>query len=476
MDNIDEKIEEVIAKWVTDNKKTCMNNFFDKFYDIYDDYLVEVTKCKKVEEYIALEDKLIGKTNISKPGKIPIRLNKPETKVPAVYYFVSLFLTKWAGQAVSRIVDDMLNSGAEIMRRDERIKMKHREIVENHKIREKNFADSSLTNGLMITELENRIRNLEADVTAKERIILEKNEEINILWEKIKELEGKKDKSACQEPDMDLDKVQKKKKKRPNKKRKRARTQQVGNGMICKYKTDLGVTDDSKKEYLEKHCAEKSRDITFYDIPAYWSDEEIFDLLRTNVGCVEYMSTKRCYKYKTVKVTLRFHNNYEKIYKEGGVNVSLTRNGRIYFLRMFDSRLSYDEIKRKFRWQACKQIEQDSDRDDITLIKDFVKTYRAFYGKIVRVKGKRFIILYFNKEDDLMKAVTDSLKVYDLELALLIKRESDFINDKGELQGRDERSNSERKLSRSNSLWAEREQQGEASTSLAPQRRHNYRR
>lgn len=34
----------------------------------------------------------------------------------------------------------------------------------------------------MIGDLENRIWDLEADVTAKERIILEKTEENNLIW------------------------------------------------------------------------------------------------------------------------------------------------------------------------------------------------------------------------------------------------------------------------------------------------------
>ncbi|PKY54134.1 hypothetical protein RhiirA4_472776 [Rhizophagus irregularis] len=121
-----------------------------------------------------------------------------------------------------------------------------------------------------------------------------------------------------------MNKVQEKKKKRPNKKRKWARAQHNKNGMIIE--TQLGVIGNEDKDRLEKHFAK-----------------------RDNVGFVEYMKSKRCYKYKTVRVTLRFSNAYEKIYNEGGVNMSLTRRNQNYFLRMFDSRLSYGEIKDKFR-------------------------------------------------------------------------------------------------------------------------------
>lgn len=116
---------------------------------------------------------------------------------------------------------------------------------------------------------------------------------------------------------------------KPNKKRKRTRAQYDQNGTITEM--HLGMISDKDKDHLEKHFADRSHDITFYDVPAYWSDGEIFTLLNDNVGFVEYMKTKRCYKYKTVRVTLRFSNAYEKIYKEGGVNVSLTRKNHIFF-------------------------------------------------------------------------------------------------------------------------------------------------
>ncbi|CAB4484570.1 unnamed protein product [Rhizophagus irregularis] len=71
--------------------------------------------------------------------------------------------------------------------------MQNTEILEKFEDMKKNMADGSLTNGLVIQDLENRIRNLEANVTAKKRIILEKSETNNALWEKIKALEIKEE-------------------------------------------------------------------------------------------------------------------------------------------------------------------------------------------------------------------------------------------------------------------------------------------
>ncbi|CAB4382185.1 unnamed protein product [Rhizophagus irregularis] len=382
MDNIDTAItenEEEISTWVNKSKKQYMNTFFDPFQDVFDNFLTEVVKCKKIEEYIDLEKTLIQCTSVSKPGKIPIRLNKPETKVPAVYYFLSLFLIKYAGVYVDNIVTALLRRvmatavhiNANAIQVNRRIATQYSDLQKKGEDLEKIVADSALTNGLVIQDLENRIRNLEAQVIAKERIILEKSEANNILWEKIKALEVKEEKLMSQVTKMEIDKEKQTKKKRPNKKRKRARAQHTQNGMIGEIK--MGPIDDSRKDDLGKYYAEQSRDVTFYDIPAYWSDEEIFNSLNTT-------------------------------------------------------------IKDIFRWQVCKRLEDDNQQDDCSIIRYFAKTYSATFGKIIRVNGTRYIILYFSSEDYLMKAVTDSLKTYKVGLELLIKKENDFIDDTGEIK------------------------------------------
>ncbi|GBC26816.1 uncharacterized protein OCT59_020923 [Rhizophagus irregularis] len=294
MDNMDTTLienEEEVSTWVINNKKTCMKAFFNPFHDIYDRFLVEIVKCKKIEEYIDLEKMIIKSTSVSKLGKIPIRLNKPETKVPAVYYFLSLFLTKFAGVQFDNVIEFLLRREYTAAVSLQRIETQYAELKKKFDDLGKkveNSADSALINGLVIRELENKIRNLEADVIAKERIILEKNETNNSLWEKIKALEKKEEQPTSQVTNMEIDNKTQKKKKRPNKKRKRARAV-AKNGMITDLVIDKG---DKDKDYLDKHFADKSRDITFYDIPAYWSDEEILGLLNANVGVVEFINFK----------------------------------------------------------------------------------------------------------------------------------------------------------------------------------------
>ncbi|PKK68358.1 hypothetical protein RhiirC2_833996 [Rhizophagus irregularis] len=187
MDNMDTVIieeDEEVTTWVNNNKKTCLKVFFDRFQDIYDEFLIEVVKCKNINEYIDLEKTIIKCPSASRPGKIPIRLNKPETKVPAVYYFLSLFLIKLAGVHFNSIIGSLLRRELIATAKFNRIKPQYSEIQQKNVELEKIVADGALTNGLVIQDLENRIRNLEAEVIAKEQIILEKSEVNNILWGK----------------------------------------------------------------------------------------------------------------------------------------------------------------------------------------------------------------------------------------------------------------------------------------------------
>ncbi|CAG8732404.1 uncharacterized protein OCT59_011725 [Rhizophagus irregularis] len=215
MDKIGEKNDEEVPTWVAQSKVNSLRQFFKNFDDIYDTHLADIVQCKKIEEYIELEDKLIGPSNITKLEKLPIRINKPETRVPAVFYFLTVFLMKWAGLAAKKIIEEYIEchvkAEIEIERMEydkkmaatefDELKWKYDALSTAFDKFKENSADSSLTNGLIITDLEGRIRNLEADVTAKEniirnlqadvtakkQIILEKSEQTNMLWEKIRD-------------------------------------------------------------------------------------------------------------------------------------------------------------------------------------------------------------------------------------------------------------------------------------------------
>ncbi|PKB93155.1 hypothetical protein RhiirA5_442160 [Rhizophagus irregularis] len=81
---------------------------------------------------------------------------------------------------------------------------------------------------------------------------------------------------------------------------------------------------------------------------------------------------------------------------------------------------------------------------------EYIRTKRCYKYKTFRVKGIRFIILYFNKELDLMDAINESIKLHNIVHGLWIKKQTDFIDNKGELQEHIGRLNCQNKASKSN--------------------------
>jgi hypothetical protein len=83
---------------------------------------------------------------------------------------------------------------------------------------------------------------------------------------------------------------------------------------------------------LDKHFAEQSRDLKFYNFPAYWKDNEIYKMLK-KVGYIERLEVKWNYKYRTVRARIHLTKEMVEIFQKGG-NIALTKNERIYFFRM----------------------------------------------------------------------------------------------------------------------------------------------
>uniref|UniRef100_U9UIJ2 Uncharacterized protein n=1 Tax=Rhizophagus irregularis (strain DAOM 181602 / DAOM 197198 / MUCL 43194) TaxID=747089 RepID=U9UIJ2_RHIID len=72
------------------------------------------------------------------------------------------------GEHIQSIVEALLYREKSAAVKYEQIKMQNAEILDNSEDLKKMMADTSLANGLVTQDLENRIRNLEADVIAKE--------------------------------------------------------------------------------------------------------------------------------------------------------------------------------------------------------------------------------------------------------------------------------------------------------------------
>uniref|UniRef100_U9UI57 Uncharacterized protein n=1 Tax=Rhizophagus irregularis (strain DAOM 181602 / DAOM 197198 / MUCL 43194) TaxID=747089 RepID=U9UI57_RHIID len=130
--------------------------------------------------------------------------------------------------------------------------------------------------------------------------------------------------------------------------------------------------------YLDQHFAEVSRGMI--------TDEDIYESLK-NVEYVEKLSVKRQYKYKTVRAKIRLTKSYETIYKEECLMLNYPK-----------------EIRNRYSWQGVKKV----DMEKYKVIKEHKENYGGHFAKIIKVNKIKHIQIYYNNEQDLMKAVYDS--------------------------------------------------------------------
>ncbi|UZO03369.1 uncharacterized protein OCT59_023776 [Rhizophagus irregularis] len=89
---------------------------------------------------------------------------------------------------------------------------------------------------------------------------------------------------------------------------------------------------------------------------------------------------------------------------------------------MFDSRLTYHQVKDKFRWQTSMKLEVESLVKDSIVIKEHISKYGAFFWKVIKGSKMRFILLYFNNEFDLLVALEKSVRTETTGNGLQLKK------------------------------------------------------
>ncbi|PKY59496.1 hypothetical protein RhiirA4_482285 [Rhizophagus irregularis] len=283
---------------------------------------------------------------------------------------IAVFIMKLGGETVKRILETILlgnfqAGAANDTTADELKKMKDE-------------LNSWITK---YNEEEKKIDNLEKEKKiAEERI---KSLENDVL--KLQELEQKmitgensissKPKSKTKSHDQ-----------RRKSKKKKSSTQEIRKGKIIEIPVKITSDDD----YLNKHFADRSRDLRFYNFPAYWKDEEQLK----NVGYIERLEVKRNYKYKTVRVRIRLTKVMEETFVKGEANIAIKKNAQNYYFRMFDAKMSPEDIKKRYSWQAYKKIAKLPGQDDTTFLKIMNSRYGGHFSKIIKINKIRYILIY----------------------------------------------------------------------------------
>ncbi|PKY28730.1 hypothetical protein RhiirB3_445049 [Rhizophagus irregularis] len=210
-------------------------------------------------------------------------------------------------------------------------------------------------------------------------------------------------------------------------KKKKSSTQEIKKGKI----TEIPVQTTSDDDYLKKHFSERSRDLKFYDFPAYWKDNEIYDSLK-QIGYIEKLECKWNYKYRTVRARIRLTTEMEEIFIKGGPNIAIKKKEQTYFFRMFDAKMSTTEIKKKYEWQGYKKFIDLPGRPEHEGLKAANLKYGGLFSKIIKINKIKYILIYFKDEKDLMKAIYNStMEEENMENGLKIKSQDELITENG---------------------------------------------
>ncbi|PKY60342.1 hypothetical protein RhiirA4_483931, partial [Rhizophagus irregularis] len=264
-----------------------------------------------------------------------------------------------------------------------------------------------------------KIDNLEKEKKiAEERI---KNLENDVI--KLKDLEQKKATSESSKSSKLKSKTKSHNRRRKNNKKKSS-TQEINKGKI----TEIPVQTTSDDDFLENHFAEQSRDLKFYDFPAYWKDNEIYEALK-QVGYIERLEVKWNYKYRTVRARIRLTKAMEEIFTKGGSNIAIKRNNdQLLYCRFFDAKLSATEIKKRYEWQAYQKIKEvHLEMKDHEILKNFNSKFGGHFSKIIKINKVKHILIYFNNENDLLNAIYKSNMEENIGEGLKIKSQDELI-------------------------------------------------
>ncbi|PKY49639.1 hypothetical protein RhiirA4_465708 [Rhizophagus irregularis] len=94
--------------------------------------------------------------------------------------------------------------------------------------------------------------------------------------------------------------------------------------------------------------------------------------------------------------------------------------------------MSPADIKKRYEWQAYKKIDKLPGQDDCTFLKIMNSKYGGHFSKIIKINKTRYILIYFNNENDLLKAIYQStMDEENMDNGLKIKSQDELIGENG---------------------------------------------
>ncbi|UZO06237.1 uncharacterized protein OCT59_026567 [Rhizophagus irregularis] len=409
--------------------------------NIYKDTLMDIAiftmkmggeNVKRILETILLENSQAGTTTDKEEGTLTDKEEKEENKKNFLRHYLLLFYKDLKGFEENHL-DDFTNA----TRRNSRVNLAEYELkfMERDLIFQPGEMGEGIINGkrktgndiikdnlmdfatftmklaadttkkileIVFNTLQSRNREKKAAVEELQQIRNESNSmraKYNEYKEKIDNLEKEKKMAEERIRNLENDMLNLKNSE------KKSLTSEISTSSKPKRKiTEIPVQTTSDDDYRKKHFSERSRDLKFYDFPAYWKDNEIYDSLK-QIGCIERLECKWNYKYRTVRARIRLTTEMEEIFIKGGPNIAIKKKEQTYFLG----------------W-----------RPEHEGLKEENLKYGRLFSKIIKINKIKYILIYFNNEKDLMKAIYNStMEEINMENGLKIKSQDELIAENG---------------------------------------------
>ncbi|EXX54305.1 hypothetical protein RirG_235810 [Rhizophagus irregularis DAOM 197198w] len=175
--------------------------------------------------------------------------------------------------------------------------------------------------------------------------------------------------------------------------------------------------------------AKEARDIFFYDIPKYWSEDDV----RTNlmkIGTVYRLQIRGQYKYKTVKAKISLNENFEKTFSDGHFGICISKN----FIRWYDAKLGLKGRQERDQWQTVKDLTNEEmefiKKDNIyDFTKQLQQTSKTAFIKIIKITKNWKVIGYFKNLKEMEEAVEDSCTQGDINRVWLVRNKKTIYKD-----------------------------------------------
>ncbi|PKY58618.1 hypothetical protein RhiirA4_480687 [Rhizophagus irregularis] len=94
---------------------------------------------------------------------------------------------------------------------------------------------------------------------------------------------------------------------------------------------------------------------------------------------------------------------------------------------MFDAKLDASAIKKRYEWQAYRKLDsKETELKEHEIIKKYNAKFGGHFAKVIKINKINYILIYFNNENDLLKAIYNStMEEDDINRGLKIKSQDE---------------------------------------------------